>query len=66
MDSESGEEEEEEDSLESKLVVRMHCKHGNPHFLPKWLPMSIYGLLRRGQDAQTPATHNRISPPVHG
>jgi len=33
MDSESGEEEEEEDSLESKLVIRMHCKHGKPHCL---------------------------------
>lgn len=28
VDPEVGDMEEEEDSLESKLVIRMHCKHG--------------------------------------
>ena len=31
VDPESGDMDEEEDSLESKLVVRMHCKHGKVH-----------------------------------
>ncbi|KAF9649182.1 hypothetical protein BDM02DRAFT_3260512 [Thelephora ganbajun] len=36
VDPEAGETEEEEDSLESKFVVRMHCKHGvvKTHRLP--------------------------------
>jgi cell cycle checkpoint control protein RAD9A len=33
VDPEVGGTEDEEDSLESKLVVRMHCKHGGVHCL---------------------------------
>ena len=33
VDPEAGDTEEEEDSLESKLIVRMHCKHGGIHNL---------------------------------
>lgn len=66
VDSESGDTDEEEDGLESKLVIRMHCKHGGVYYSLSWSPTSISDLLRRGEDAQAPAAHNRVSSPVHG
>ena len=50
MDSEAGATEEEEDSLESRLVIRMHCKHGGVYYLSNLSPTSIYELLRCGED----------------
>lgn len=37
VDSEAGDTQEDEDSLESKLVIRMHCKHGRIYPLCGWL-----------------------------
>lgn len=65
VDPEVGDADEEEDSLESKLVVRMHCKHGGACDIFSWTP-SAYTLLRCGEDAQTPTAHDRVSPPVYG
>lgn len=64
VDPEVGGTEEEEDSLESKLIIRMYCKHGR-------LPICSVDHRRRltifrcGEDTQTSAAHNRVSPPVY-
>ena len=65
VDSEDGDTQEEKDSLESKLVVRMHCKHGTAFSLCSWPHKIIPSLLRRCEDTQTPVAYNRVSAPVH-
>ena len=51
VDSESGDVDEEEDSLESKLVVRMHCKHGRVHYFSGRPSANVSDLPRCGEDA---------------
>lgn len=65
VDTEAGDTQEEEDSLESKLVVRMHCKHGTAFALCNWSQRIIPGLLRRCEDTQAPVTYNRVTASVH-
>ena len=46
VDPESGDMDEEEDGLESKFVVRMHCKHGRVYSLSSRQSTSISDFVQ--------------------